>query len=85
MDHPSGVIRYVMTTRGPQPVGHVDAPIDYGHYVEKQIEPLVRAVAPLCDLDVDAAVRGERDLFRHVDEAPTGDGKKGCAPPPDVL
>ena len=62
---PSGVIQYLMTTAGPQPVGHVSAPLDYGHYVDKQIEPIVRTIAQVCHLDVGAAVRGERGLFRR--------------------
>ena len=63
LKRPSGVIQYVMTTAGPQPVGHVSAPLDYSHYVDKQIEPIVRTIAQVCHLDVDAAVRGERGLF----------------------
>ncbi|NOZ21406.1 MAG: DNA polymerase II, partial [Planctomycetes bacterium] len=60
---PSGVIHYVMTTAGPQPVGHLSAPIDYNHYIRKQIEPIVRTIAQVCPLDVNAAIKGERSLF----------------------
>ncbi|MBT4499884.1 MAG: hypothetical protein HOC74_19305, partial [Gemmatimonadetes bacterium] len=41
----------------------VSAPLDYEHYVEKQIEPLVRTVAQVCPVDADAALRGIVDLF----------------------
>jgi len=66
---PSGVIHYVVTRDGPQPVGHVSAPLDYEHYVQKQIDPLVRTIAQVCDIDVDAALKGEADLFRSYSQA----------------
>ncbi len=43
-----GLIAYVMTRRGPRPESDVDAPIDYGHYVEKQLAPIARSVAGAC-------------------------------------
>ena len=60
---PRGVIHYAITCEGPQPVGHVRAPLDYDHYVEKQIEPLVRTIAQVYPLDVEAAIRGVGNLF----------------------
>ena len=63
LPNPSGVINYVMTTDGPQPLGHVIAPLDYGHYIQKQIDPIVRTIAQVCPIDVNAAVKGERSLF----------------------
>ena len=64
LPRPSGLIRYVVTADGPQPLGHITAPLDYEHYVQKQIAPIVRTIAAVCDLDVEAAVSGTRDLFR---------------------
>lgn len=64
MPNPSGIIHYVITTEGPQPAGRATAPLDYDHYVSKQIEPLVRTLAEFCDIDVDGAVNGRPDLFR---------------------
>jgi DNA polymerase-2 len=64
MENPSGVIHYVITTEGPQPASRATAPLDYDHYVLKQIEPLVRTVAEFYDIDVDASVNGRPDLFR---------------------
>ncbi len=61
---PSGVIRYVITIDGPQPLGHLTAPLDYEHYIQKQIRPIVHTIGQVCDLDVEAAVTGVRDLFR---------------------
>ena len=63
LPHPRGVIRYLMTVDGPQPVGHISARIDYEHYVQKQIEPLIRTIAQVFPLDVDGALWGRLDLF----------------------
>jgi len=41
LKNPRGVIQYIVTCDGPQPVGHTRAELDYDHYVEKQIAPLV--------------------------------------------
>ncbi|MEW6750377.1 MAG: DNA polymerase II [Candidatus Latescibacterota bacterium] len=60
---PPGVVRYVVTRDGPQPADHVCAPIDYEHYVSKQIEPLVRTVAQVCPVGLEAALGGTADLF----------------------
>ena len=60
---PSGLIRYVITVAGPQPVGHVSAALDYEHYVQKQIEPIVRTIGAVCDLNAEATVSGTPDLF----------------------
>jgi len=64
LPRPSGVIRYVMTVAGPQPLGHVSAALDYEHYVQKQIDPIVRTIAAVCDLAVDAVISGTPDLFQ---------------------
>jgi len=45
-----GWIRYLMTTTGPEPMEHVDAgkaaPIDYEHYLCKQLEPVADGILP---------------------------------------
>jgi DNA polymerase-2 len=45
-----GWIRYVMTTGGPEPMdvreAGTGAQIDYGHYLEKQLEPVADAILP---------------------------------------
>ncbi len=41
-----GYISYVITTAGPQPIDYADAPIDYGHYVTRQLEPVADAILP---------------------------------------
>ena len=66
LPEPSGVIHYVLTAAGPQPVGFVTAPLDYEHYIEKQIRPIVATIGQVCDIDVEAAVTGMPDLFRSA-------------------
>jgi DNA polymerase-2 len=65
LPNPRGVIHYVVTRDGPQPVGHISSPVDYDHYVEKQIEPIVRTIAQVYPIDADAALKGERNLFHQ--------------------
>ncbi len=66
MDNPSGVIRYVVTRDGPQPEGQRTSPIDYAHYIDKQIRPIVKTVAQAYELDAEAAVSGRLNLFRNA-------------------
>ncbi len=66
MENPSGVIRYVVTGNGPQPEGRLTSPIDYGHYIDKQIRPIVKTVAQAYDLDVEAAISGRLNLFGNA-------------------
>jgi DNA polymerase-2 len=60
---PRGVIHYVVTHEGPQPLGHLCGRPDYDHYVEKQIEPLVRTIAQVYPIDLDATIKGVGNLF----------------------
>ena len=65
LPEPRGTIRYLVTRDGPQPAGRLMAPIDYEHYIEKQIRPIVRTIGQVCDLDVEVALGGTPDLFRN--------------------
>ncbi len=60
---PRGVIHYIVTHEGPQPLGHLGARPDYDHYVEKQIEPLVRTIAQVYPIDLDSTIKGVGNLF----------------------
>ena len=63
LPNPGGVIKYVITEKGPQPLGRVDAPIDYEHYVEKQIKPIAESIAEVCGIDVERAIASQATLF----------------------
>jgi DNA polymerase-2 len=41
-----GWIRYVMTTAGPEPLELRRSPIDYEHYLTRQLEPIADAILP---------------------------------------
>ncbi len=61
----SGLIRYLWTRDGPQPESRLSSPIDYDHYVQKQIRPIVESVAPFAGLAVDGIFSpgGQMELF----------------------
>jgi DNA polymerase-2 len=61
----SGTIRYLWTREGPQPETARIAPLDYEHYAEKQMRPIVEAVAPYAGLDPERifAAGGQLALF----------------------
>jgi len=58
----TGLIRYVWTREGPQPESRRSAPFDYDHYAEKQLAPIVEAVAPYIGLDLEAIFDADRQL-----------------------
>jgi len=60
---PGDVIRYVITVRGPRPVSCVNAPMDYGHIVEKQLRPIAQSLAGLVDIPEHLLGNGQIGLF----------------------
>ena len=60
---PGDVIRYVITLRGPQPIGHINAPIDYAHILQKQLQPIVRSLTALINLPEHFFGSGQIELF----------------------
>jgi DNA polymerase-2 len=49
-----GLIRYVITREGPQPEGRISAPIDYDHYLERQLMPIASAFTEVLKTDLEA-------------------------------
>lgn len=58
-----GWISYVVTTAGPEPLECRSAPIDYGHYVGKQLQPVADAILPFLDDDFERLLSGQMMLF----------------------
>ena len=58
-----GWISYVITRNGPQPLECVDAPIDYQHYLERQLQPVADAILPFLGTDFDTLLTGQLGLF----------------------
>jgi DNA polymerase-2 len=48
------LIRYVITREGPQPEGRISAPIDYDHYLERQLMPIASAFTEVLKTDLEA-------------------------------
>lgn len=52
-------VRYLMTARGPQPTGLQNAPIDYHHYLDKQLAPAADALLACFGTDF-ASIAGDQ-------------------------
>lgn len=57
-----GLVEYVVTASGPQPAAARTAPIDYAHYVEKQLRPIAGQVFPHLGLSFDEALGEARQM-----------------------
>ena len=58
-----GAITYVMTTQGPEPLEYRTAPLDYEHYIQKQLRPVAEAILPFVGLNFGAWSEGQLPLF----------------------
>jgi DNA polymerase-2 len=60
---PGHLIRYYITTAGPQPIENRMAPIDYEHYVEAQLKPVADSILEWLGTSFDKIVSGQQELF----------------------
>ena len=58
-----GWIRYVISVNGPEPLEVRQAPIDYDHYVTRQLQPVADAILPFVSDDFSTLVGGQMGLF----------------------
>ncbi len=56
-------VEYVMTLRGPEPVGERRSPIDHAHYKEKQLAPVCDVVLPFLRTTFEETAGTQRKLF----------------------
>ncbi len=56
-------IEYVMTVNGPEAIEHQQSPIDYEHYVMKQLMPIADAILPFIELDFAGLFEQQISLF----------------------
>jgi DNA polymerase II len=56
-------ITYVMTLQGPKPAGERGAPIDHGHYLEKQLAPACDVVLTLLGTSFEKIAGAQGSLF----------------------
>lgn len=58
-----GWIRYVISVNGPEPLEVRQAPIDYDHYVTRQLQPVADSILPFVNDDFGTLVGGQMGLF----------------------
>ncbi|RXA96770.1 MULTISPECIES: DNA polymerase II [Yersinia] len=58
-----GWISYVMTTAGPEPLETRQSPIDYDHYLTRQLQPVADAILPFMHDDFTTLITGQMGLF----------------------
>ena len=58
-----GWVTYLITSNGPEPQEYQHSPLDYDHYVEKQIKPIADAVLPFIGLSFDTIISDQIELF----------------------
>lgn len=58
-----GTIKYVWTTSGPEPVDYQLSPLDYDHYLTKQLQPVAEGILPFVNDDFATIVTGQLGLF----------------------
>jgi DNA polymerase-2 len=58
-----GWISYLITVAGPEPLETRSSPIDYDHYVSRQLQPVADAILPFVGDDFASLVDGQLGLF----------------------
>ena len=58
-----GWIEYIITTSGPEPIEYRQNPIDYDHYVEKQLKPIAEGILPFVNLSFTELSASQLGLF----------------------
>jgi DNA polymerase-2 len=59
---PPRLISYVITEAGPEPAGATSSPLDYEHYVDKQIRPIAEPVLSLLGLEFKKVIGDETQM-----------------------
>ncbi|RWR00554.1 DNA polymerase II [[Pantoea] beijingensis] len=58
-----GTIRYVMATSGPEPLEARSTPLDYDHYLIRQLQPVADGILPFMQDDFATLITGQLGLF----------------------
>jgi DNA polymerase-2 len=59
---PGALIDYVITRNGPEPAGERESPLDYEHYVDKQIRPIATPILDLVGLRFEKVIGDDTQL-----------------------
>lgn len=58
-----GIIDYMITVNGPEPKEYCRSPLDYNHYIDKQLKPVADAILPFIERQFDALNAPQLGLF----------------------
>jgi DNA polymerase-2 len=58
-----GIVEYLWTVNGPEPVALLHSKPDYNHYIESQIFPLARSIVAACRWDLDYFVMNKNNVL----------------------
>ncbi|WP_036798159.1 DNA polymerase II [Photobacterium marinum] len=58
-----GWIEYLITLNGPEPKEALQSPVDYGHYVDKQLKPVADGILPFIGKNFDEITAPQLGLF----------------------
>ena len=58
-----GWISYVITVNGPEAIEYLQSPIDYQHYINKQLKPVADGILPFVGLDFSRLTDDQLGLF----------------------
>lgn len=56
-------IAYLVTTNGPEPTEYLISPIDYDHYLDRQIRPVAEGILPFVGVDFEGLISRQNTLF----------------------
>lgn len=59
----SGWVEYVMTINGPEPLENIQSALDYQHYIDRQLAPVVDGILYFEGKDFAALINPQADLF----------------------
>jgi len=61
--HRGDRIEYILTTCGPEPLNYRQSPIDYQHYIDKQLKPIANSILGFLGEDFDRIVSVQMQLI----------------------
>ncbi|WP_025739277.1 DNA polymerase domain-containing protein, partial [Salinivibrio socompensis] len=61
--HRGGWIEYVITVNGPEPCMYRRSPMDYQHYIDKQLKPIADGILPFIGKEFDTLALPQLGLF----------------------
>ena len=56
-------IEYILTLNGPEPIQYQQSPIDYQHYIDKQLKPIANSILSFIDDDFERIINAQMVLI----------------------